>query len=725
MMNGTGMRKKGRRKAANPVSGRRRSEPGKERAPSGSPRPATPDAGDPRRGWAALIALGLLTAAVYFPATRAGFIWDDILVETIIRGALGLSGLWQIWFDPANPSLQKGTLGEAHYWPILYTTFWLEHRIWGFAPAGYHVVNILLHFANTALLWRLLLRLGVPGAWLAAALFAVHPVHTESVAWIIARKDLLSGLFYLWAVLAWLSFTENPGLRRYLAVVALFVAGALCKSIVVTLPAALLVCHWWKRGRVTRSDLLRLAPLFCVAIALAAADMSFYSSREPVSLDYSLAERALIAGRVLWFYVGKLLWPAGLAVIYPLWEISVSDAAAWAYLAAAAALPLSLWFLRRRIGRGPLAGVLFFGVTLFPVLGFFDYGYMQFSFVADRYQYLASIGVIAVLAGAAAHVSGGLSAAARKLLMGAAVAALVPLGAVTWKQSSIYRDNVSFYSHIISLNPQARGIHANLAGALIKEKRYEEALSATRAAIEQNRSSHELFHNAGLSLSKLGGPTEEVEEYYRKSLEIDPDYGKSIVNLADILRQRKKYREALELYRRAIGNDPGYATAHAGMGNLFFEMKRYGEAAQSLERAFSLRTDLPNAPHLRYILIQSQSKSGRGDGDTAGKHYETLAEHWEKALRDNPRSAEALKRLGEVRFSQKRFGEAAELFGKLAEMEPGNAAAHSNHGASLHSMGKIREALRSYERALSIDPGMEDALKNARIARKKLREETR
>ena len=161
------------------------------------------------------------------------------------------------------------------------------------------------------------------------------------------------------------------------------------------------------------------------------------------------------------------------------------------------------------------------------------------------------------------------------------------------------------------------------------------------------------------------------------------------------------------------------------MGNLFFEMKRYGEAAQSLERAFSLRTDLPNAPHLRYILIQSQSKSGRGDGAAAGKHYETLAEHWEKALRDNPHSAEALKRLGEVRFSQKRFGEAAELFGKLAEIEPGSASAHSNHGASLHSMGKIREALRSYERALSIDPGMEDALKNARIARKKLREETR
>ena len=178
--------------------------------------------------------------------------------------------------------------------------------------------------------------------------------------------------------------------------------------------------------------------------------------------------------------------------------------------------------------------------------------------------------MIAVLAGAAAHVSGGLSATARKLLMGAAVAALVPLGAATWKQSSIYRDNVSFYSHIISLNPQARGIHSNLAGALIKEKRYEEALSATRAAIEQNRSSHELFHNAGLSLSKLGGPTEEVEQYYRKSLEIDPDYGKSIVNLADILRQRKEYREALELYRRAIGNDPGYATAHGRHGQPAF-----------------------------------------------------------------------------------------------------------------------------------------------------------
>ena len=718
-------RRKGRGKTAEPVSQTREAESAGEQARPAARPPAPPDARSRRRDWAPLLALGLLTAAVYFPAVRAGFIWDDILVKTMIKSASDLSGLWQIWFDPSNPNLQEGTLGEAHYWPILYTTFWIEHRIWGFAPAGYHVVNILLHFANAALLWRLLVRLAVPGAWLAAAVFAVHPVHTESVAWVIARKDLLSGLFYLWAALAWFRFTERPGLRRYLAVAALFVAGALCKSVVVTLPAALLVFHWWERGRVTRGDLLRLAPLFCVALVLAAVDMSFYQSRESLSLDYSFTERVLIAGRALWFYAGKLLWPAGLAVVYPLWEISVSDPRAWAYPAAAAALPISLWFLRRRTGRGPLAGILFFGVTLSPALGFFDYGYMQFSFVADRYQYLACAGVMAVFAGAAAHGWGRLPGAARKAAPGIAAALLIALGTATWKQSGIYRDNLTFYSHILSLNPQARGINSNLVSTLLKEERYEEALSAVRTAIERNQESHELFYNAGLSLSKLGGPIKEVEEYYRKSLEINPDYGKSLVNLADVLRQRKKYRESLELYRRALGNDPEYAVAHAGMGNLLFEMKRYKEAARSLERAFSLRTDFSNASHLRLIMLQSQEKSGGGGGAKMSESYETLARQWEKALRDNPNSPEALRRLGEVRFSQKRFGEAAELFGKLAEIEPANASAHSNLGASLHSMGRIEEALRSYERALAIDPEMKDALNNARIARQKLKEKDR
>ena len=218
-----------------------------------------------------------------------------------------------------------------HYWPLTYTTFWLEHKIWGLAPAGYHVVNVLLHLLNSLLVWRLLLRLAVPGAWVAAAVFAAHPTHVESVAWIIERKDVLSGLFYLTAVLVWLRFLEQPRPWRYGLTLLLFVAGLLSKSIVVTLPAALLIVQWWKDGRIAVRDLQRLAPFFPVALLITAVDLSPIGSRHSL-LDYSLPERMLLASRALWFYAGKLAWPSDLAVIYPRWDspISLGDPWAWA-----------------------------------------------------------------------------------------------------------------------------------------------------------------------------------------------------------------------------------------------------------------------------------------------------------------------------------------------------------------------------------------------------------
>ena len=359
-----------------------------------------------RRNHAALAALVLMAVVSYFPATQAGFVWDDEGYSPPPSRCGSASGLARIWFSPtAVPS-------EGHYWPLVYTTFWLEHKLWGFAPAGYHLVNLLLHLVNTLLLWRILLRLPVPGAWLVAAVFAVHPLHVETVAWVIERKDLLAALFYLAAFSAYMRFSAAPRRRPYLAALGLYAAGLLCKSIVVTLPAALLILAWWLRGRVTREDLLRLLPFFLAGAGIVFADWLYYSAREPYSFDYSLPERALIAARALWFYAGKLLWPAGLAVIYPHWDLS--GALAWSWLAAAAAAAALLHFARRRTGRGPAAGVLFFAVTLSPVLGFVDYGYMQFSFVADRFQYLAGIGVMAVVVGAAVHWAGGLPPPARR-----------------------------------------------------------------------------------------------------------------------------------------------------------------------------------------------------------------------------------------------------------------------------------------------------------------------
>ena len=578
--------------------------------PAAAPSPglAGPGSEAARQRLVAAAVLGGLVVAAYFPAFLAGFVWDDrIFTGTpLVRD---WSGLWRIWFSPAEIE------NEAHYWPLLYTTFWLEHKLWGYAPAGYHVVNVLLHFANTLLLWRLLARLAVPGAWVVAAVFAVHPLHVESVVWIMERKDVLSGLFYLAAFSAWIRFVEEtrPKRRRrsYLLALALFVLGLLSKSIVVTLPAALAIWHWWRQGRVTGADLSRLAPFFAVGLAFAAADVAFSNTREPVSLGYSMIERVLIAAHALWFYVGKLLWPADLAVIYPHWEVNLADPREWGYVAAAVALAAALWLLRRRIGRGPLAGALFFTVTLSPVLGFVDYGYMQFSFVADRYQYLAGIGVMAVLAGAAAHGAGKLPEAGRKGAMGAAGVVLIVLGTLTWRQAGIYRDGVTFFSHVIAHNPTAREAHRNLGEALTREGRWEEALAAFRIAVELAPEEAREHSNVGAALIKLDR-MDEAEEPLRHALALNPRSTYALQNLAAMEVMRQRYGEALDLYRRLAEVSPRNPSAHHGLGTALFYLDRLDEALDALERALALdprREDIrTNRDEVRAI----QRRRGRG-----------------------------------------------------------------------------------------------------------------
>ncbi len=573
-----------------------------------SPGLAGPGSEAARQRLVAAAVLGGLVVAAYFPAFLAGFVWDDrIFTGTpLVRD---WSGLWRIWFSPAEIE------NEAHYWPLLYTTFWLEHKLWGYAPAGYHVVNVLLHFANTLLLWRLLARLAAPGAWVVAAVFAVHPLHVESVVWIMERKDVLSGLFYLAAFSVWVRFVEEsrPKRRRrsYLLALALFVLGLLSKSIVVTLPAALAVWHWWRQGRVTGADFHRLAPFFAVGLAFAVADVAFSNTREPVSLGYSMIERVLIAAHALWFYVGKLLWPADLAVIYPHWEVNVADPREWGYVAAAVALAAALWLLRRRIGRGPLAGALFFTVTLSPVLGFVDYGYMQFSFVADRYQYLAGIGVMAVLAGAAAHGAGKLPEVGRKGAMGAAGVVLIVLGTLTWRQAGIYRDGVTFFSHVIAHNPTAREAHRNLGEALTREGRWEEALAAFRIAVELAPQDPREHSNIGAALIMLDR-LDEAEEPLRHALALDPRSVYALQNLAAAEVRWKRYGEALDLYRRLAEVEPDNPSAHHGAGTALYYLGRLEEALESLERALALDPEREDIRTNRDEVRAIQRRRGRG-----------------------------------------------------------------------------------------------------------------
>ena len=547
----------------------------------------------------AAAALCLLVAVSYFPALSAGFVWDD---EILVR-AMPLhtwSGLAQIWFTPS--ALRQY---EGHYWPVLYTTFWLEHKLWGLTPFGYHLVNLLLHTGAVLLLWRLLWQLGVPGAWFAAAVFAVHPMHVESVAWVIGRKDILVTLFYLSSVLAYVRFAEMPrGGRRggqYLLAMALFMLGLLSKSVTITLPVALLLWHWWRHGRVTLADFNHTLPFFLIGLGITLADYAYYANNEQISFAYTLLERGLIAARALAFYAGKLLWPAGLTGVYPRWEPGIGDLLAWGCAVGGAAVVVVLWHRRRQLGRGPLAGLLFFAVALSPVLSFVDFGYMQFSFVADRYQYLAGIGLIAVVVAAVSRAcQRGLVALPAhrtrpaRLAIGVVGAAILAVaGLLTWNHAGIYRNPGTFFTHVITHNPQARDAHHNLANHLQAEGHYEEAHAAFQTALERRPDNPGLLNSIGALLSKQERP-EEALARFREALRLKSRDQTAMRNIASVLINQKRYAEGVAAAQKVIAHYADDAQAHhlAGLG--LFYLNRGAEALRHYDRALALYTNLEN-----------------------------------------------------------------------------------------------------------------------------------
>ena len=646
------------------------------RAPAAA---GVPPAQDRRIWWLGALALAALIAVGYFPATGAGFVWDDFIIATS-QSVQDDGGLARFWLSPRS-AFHPDDTDEDHYWPLLYTTFWLEHKLWGFDPLGYHIVNLLLHLANTLLVWGLLRRFAVPGAWIAAALFAVHPVHVEAVAWLIARKDVLSGFFYLAAACVYVRFVQTPGPWRYALALLLYAAALLSKSIAASLPAALLVWHWWKSGRVTVRDLLHLAPFFAVGLGIGIADIVFVGSRKVVSYGYEPVERVLIAAQALWFYIGKLLWPANLATIYPRWEIDTGDLLGWCAVAAAAAVPAALFVLRRRIGRGPLAGALYIALTLAPVLGFIDISWMQFNFAADRYQYLAMIGPVAVLSAAAVQLARRVPWGER--VGGAAVAVLLAvLCAVSWRQAGVYKDELTFFRHIVAINPHERAVRLHLGKALA-----ESGGDAARIA--------------------------EAEQQYRLALEIDPNYQQGLQNLAELLRHQGRHEEAVGWYRRTLEADPRYVFGYAGLGLSLLELERREEGIEALARVLELKPNIPEAHPLLTIMGGAAEHLGRLD-EAAG--------YYERALVLVAGDLATRERLARLQFARQRFEEALHAFRILASARPDDPAAHANVGAALYHLGRAEEAVRSFDRALALDPNYAAARASREAALQLLRD---
>ena len=506
------------------------------------------------------LALGLLLALgiAYSPALGGAIVWDDDahLTKTGLRT---LDGLRRIWFEVG---------ATQQYYPLLHSAFWLEAKLWGDEVLGYHLVNVLQHFTAATLVVVLAQRLGLRGAWLAGFLFALHPVHVESVAWITEQKNTLSLVFYLGAALAYLRFDERRRPLDYLLALVLFLFALMTKTVTATLPAALLVLFWWKRGRLEwRRDVRPLVPWF----VLAAASGLFTAwverriiGAEGAEFDLGVAQRLLLAPRVVLFYLSKLLWPRDLIFTYPRWTIDTH--AAWQYFfpLALAALLAGGWMLRRHT-RAPLASLLIFGGSLFPVLGFFNVYPFRYSYVADHFQYLASL---AILVPAAALVALALERAGSPRIRHSGQVAMVLLvvacGVLTRRQSRMYTDAETLYRTTLERNPDSYKEHHNLGRLLSRgTTRLPEAITHYEAAI-RIKPGHFLAHySEGVALF-IRGQREEALPHFRRVLELAPTNaffaGASHFFIGTILSadssRRGEARTELEAAVRLRPNDP-------------------------------------------------------------------------------------------------------------------------------------------------------------------------
>ena len=657
------------------------------------------------------LALFGLVLVCYWPALSGALLWDD--PAHVPRPELrSWSGLGRIWTD-AHATQQ--------YYPVLFSAFWVEHRLWGDATLGYHLVNVLLHAASSLLLALMLRRLWSPpddpagagasggrvvpaGAeWMAALLFAVHPICVESVAWITEQKNTLSTFFYLLAALTYLDFAANRRWRAYALASGLFLLALGSKTATVTLPAALLVLLWWRHGRLSwRRDVAPLAPWF-----LAAAAMGLFTSwverkvigAEGADFELSGFERVMLASRTIWFYLGKFTWPIDLNFFYPRWDVSAA-AAGWAgYLAATLGVTFVLWWWRHR-SRGPLAVWLIFIGTLFPILGFFKVYFFIFSYVNDHFLYLASLGLIAAVTGGTALLLAGAPAWVRT---SALVLFGLLLAGLTWlshQQSRLYRDNETLFSATIAKNPDSWMGHHILGFALAKSPdRHAEAIIQFREALRLNPEYPDAHLALAVELAREQEHKAEAIAHYEKALELRPNYVEAHNNLAvELARQPEHTAEALTHLETALRLKPEFTEAHRNLADLLARLPdRKPEVIAHYEEALRFRPD------------SAEGHAGLANllATLPARLPEALA-HYEQSLRINPDSAgvhfnfaNALARLTDRR------SDALSHYETAVALKPDYAAAHANMGNVLATLpDRKAEAIMHYETALRLNPAL-------------------
>jgi len=603
-----------------------------------------------QRIWLFSLILIAATALAYFPAWTGKPIWDDNIHMTP-PGLRSWHGLFEIW---------TGLSARPQYYPLVHTVFWIEQKLWGDSVLPHHLLNVLLHALSAIVLLQILVRLKIPGAWLAAGLFALHPVQVESVAWISELKNTLSGFFFFCSIRTYLNFDETRRPSSYIGSLVLFVFGLMCKTVIAPLPAIILVVLWWKRGQLrVRHDVGPLLPFFSIGIAAglftAWVERNFIGAQGP-NFQLSIWQRGFIAARDFWFYLFKLSWPAKLTFIYPRWQIGTQS---WWQVVFPLALLLLLaliWALRNKI-RGPLAATLIFLGLLFPALGFINVYPFIYSFVADHFQYLACVGPLALFAAVLTIGLESVAPAITVLRWAISGALLLILGALSWHQCRDYRDLETLWRTTIARNPGCWMAYSNLGSLFSTRGNVEEAISDFRKALELWPQQSQDHNNLGNALAQKGRMAEAIEQF-QTALKISPNDPGAETNLGAALLQQGEIDDAISHLERAVEKFPGRAQTHINLGNALLQKRDTDGAIAEYRKTLELPFD-----HAESYYSIGNAFRQKGDIEEAIAHYH-----------------------------------------KAIELRPDDAKTHNNLGNALRQEGRLEEAEQEYEAALSSQP---------------------
>lgn len=636
----------------------------------------------------------LLTLLAYVPAMRSGFIWDDDHHVTQNRLLQSWTGLQRIWLDifsgPSEYPLPQ-------YYPMTHTSFWLEYRLWGLNPAGYHAVNVVLHICNALLLWLILWKLKIPGSWLAAAIFALHPLNAESVAWIAERKNVLSLLFFLCSLYVYLRYAgvisgspapmpagsdeqiqwfrlPDDRQRLYALSAALFLCALFSKTVASFMPVIALMIVWWKRGRISLRDLWPVLPMLVIGAAMGALTAYMEQVRVGVAMrakewDYSptllgeFGARCIIAGKAIWFYVYKLLVPFSLMFNYPRWKIDPADpvqyipAISVVVVVVVIALGRSLW------GGGVLLAAMCYLVMLFPAMGFIDVWPMQYSFVANHFAYYSIAALTAALA-----------ATARRwlptdVLAGSSAVILLLLLGINSVQQRIYHDSATLWIETWKQSGKTSWLAANNYGVLLLKRGDQEVLDA-------------------------------AEEWFKTVITLKPDYPDARVNLAAVAIRRGQPEKAIEYYNEAISIQPNYVDAHYFLAELLISLERFDQAEKHLHQAIALYP----RHELAYLGL-GRIALKRGD-------VERAVEFFERAVDANPQSPRAYADYGEALLSAGRIAQGLLAWEQAMSLDPDDPNLPNEFGAKLANSGDYPRAVEFLHRALRIDSRNVQAITN-------------